>query len=142
MKHCSNCGERIAIKQQFCRSCGAELAVPKKLLADPLSMIVYGLFAVLAGVIVVLVGEYSGLQNVSVAGKVFAVTSLGVMLLGAVLAANNERRTDTLSPAPDESDEPIELEKVDTTNQLPPIAADDHFPASVTEHTTTKLRVD
>jgi predicted nucleic acid-binding Zn ribbon protein len=142
MKHCSNCGERIAIKQQFCRGCGAELAVRKKLLADPLSMIVYGLFAVLAGVIVVLVGEYSGLQNVSFAGKVFAVTSLGVMLLGAILVATNGRRRDTLSSSTNESDEPLELEKADTTNQLPPIAAHDHFPASVTEHTTTKLRVD
>ncbi|MEQ1764624.1 MAG: hypothetical protein ABL984_15955 [Pyrinomonadaceae bacterium] len=139
MKHCSNCGERIVGEQQFCRSCGVELTVAggKRGIA-PRTIIIGGLFGCLLGALIVLFGGFMDIKAVAFAGTVFAPLSFGVMLLGAILA-DSPRRSRRTAAQPDP--QPPVLEKADTTNQLPPITAADHFPTSVTEQTTTKLRV-
>lgn len=143
MKHCSNCGERIVEKQQFCRSCGAELVVVegRKRGIDPRTLILIGLLSMFAGLLVVLIGGFLGSNTVAFTGGLFAVLSLGVMATGGFLNERPKRgRTAEAQPTPVENEQPT-LEKGDTTNRLPPRPAGDHFPASVTEQTTTKLRI-
>jgi hypothetical protein len=140
MKHCSNCGERIGGEQQFCRSCGAELVVegPKRLISSRV-LIYIGLFSTLAGALLVLIGKFADSKTLAFAGAVFALLSFGVMLTGAILSEMpRRRRMAEARPANGQNEQPT-LEKADTTNQLPPVSANDHFPVSVTEHTTTKL---
>lgn len=142
MNHCSNCGERIVGEQQFCRSCGAELfAEGRRSGFDPRKLIYVGLFSTLVGALVVMTGKFADSKVISFAGVVFAILSFGVMLVGAILSEMPRRKRKSASPATDAQYRPPDLEKADTTNQLPPIAADAHFPASVTEQTTNKLRV-
>jgi predicted nucleic acid-binding Zn ribbon protein len=143
MKHCSNCGERIVEEQQFCRSCGAELFVEqgRRRGFDPRNLILIGLFSMFAGILVALFGGFLGSNTIAFIGGVFALLSLGLMATGGFL---NERprtsRRTASQPTQVENEQPT-LEKGDTTNRLPPRPADDHFPASVTEQTTTKLRL-
>ena len=141
MKHCSNCGERLVEEQQFCRSCGAELFVDgRKRGFDPRTLMLIGLFSIFASVLVVLCGGFLGSNTIAFIGAVFSVLSLAVMATGGILNEGRRRnRTTNARPTLVKNDLPM-LEKADTTNRLPPIAADDHFPASVTEHTTSKLR--
>ncbi|MGD9627639.1 MAG: zinc-ribbon domain-containing protein [Pyrinomonadaceae bacterium] len=142
MNHCSNCGERIVGEQQFCRSCGAELfAEARRSGFDPRNLIYVGLFSTLVGALVVMTGKFVDSKVISFAGVVFAIVSFGVMLVGAILSETPRRKRKSAAPAADAQYRPPDLEKANTTNQLPPIAADAHFPASVTEQTTTKLRV-
>jgi predicted nucleic acid-binding Zn ribbon protein len=141
MNHCSNCGERIVGEQQFCRSCGAELFVEvQKRGIDPRILIYVGLFSTLVGALVVLFGKYVDSRTVAFAGTVFALLSFGVMLLGAILAGSPRRSRRTAAQRSGANNEQPTLEKADNTNRLPPVFAADHFPANVTEHTTTKLR--
>ncbi len=141
MKHCSNCGERIAGEQQFCRSCGAELVIKRPWLGfDPRILIFAGLLFTLIGAIVVLFGRFSDSKTIAFAGTIFALVSFGVTLFGAILADMPRRSRASASPLNKGQVEQPELEKADTTNRLPPRPAGDHFPTSVTEHTTTKLK--
>jgi len=142
MKHCSNCGERIVGEQQFCRSCGAELFAEGRTGGfEPGNLIYIGLFSTLAGALIVMTGKFADSKTIAFAGAVFAILSFAVMLVGAITMSNTPRRRRRAAAEPGhaENGQPA-LEKADTTNQLPPIAAEDHFPASVTEQTTTKLR--
>lgn len=141
MKHCTNCGERIVEAQQFCRGCGTELAEGRQRRFDPRYLIYIGLFSVLIGVMVVMAGGFIDSKTVAFAGSLFAVLSFGVMLTGAILSDTGRRRRKSKAESLNLQNEPPTLEKADTTNRLPPIAAKDHFPPSVTEETTTKLRV-
>jgi hypothetical protein len=141
MKHCLNCGERIVEKQQFCRACGAELVVESgKRGFEPRTLILIGLLSMFAGILVVLFGGFLGSNTIAFIGGVLALLSLGVMATGGFLSERPRRnRTAEAQPTHVEIEQPA-LEKGDTTNRLPPRSADDHFPASVTEQTTTKLR--
>lgn len=141
MNHCSNCGERIVGEQQFCRSCGAELFAEGRTGGfAPRNLIYIGLFSTLAGALIVMTGRFADSKTIAFAGVVFAILSFAVMLAGAIMSdIPKRRRRAAAEPTHAENGQPL-LEKADTTNQLPPIAAHDHFPASVTEQTTTKLR--
>jgi hypothetical protein len=136
MEYCSNCGERILEKQQFCRACGSELAADAGGGFDPRALVYIGLFATLAGALIVLVGEFAGTKTISFLGAIIALISFGLMLTGALLSDRPRRRRKSARPG---TGTPT-LEKADTTNRLPPITAEDHFAASVTEETTTKLQ--
>lgn len=141
MNHCSNCGERIVEGQQFCRSCGAELVVEGRWRWVSLrSLIFVGLFFTFVSALVVVFGKFADSKTVAFAGTVSALLSFGVMLTGAILSEMPRRRRNTNAGTAHDQNEQPTLEKADTTNRLPPRAADDHFPASVTEQTTTRLR--
>jgi predicted nucleic acid-binding Zn ribbon protein len=141
MNHCSNCGERIVEEQQFCRSCGAELFVEgRKRGIDPRTLIMIGLLSMFAGILVALFGGFLGSNTIAFIGGVFVLLSLGVMATGGFLNERPRRSRKSVTPPADAQTEHATLEKANTTNRLPAIAADDHFPASVTEQTTTKLR--
>ncbi len=142
MKHCSNCGEGIVEKQQFCRSCGAELVVEegRRFGVNPRTLIVVGLLATLACALVVVFGKFAESRAIAFAGTVLALLSFGIMLTGALLSEMPRRRLRASARTANLQDEQPSLVKADTTNRLPPIPADDYFPASVTEQTTTKLR--
>ena len=141
MKHCSNCGERIIGEQQFCRSCGAELvaAEGRKAGFDPRVLLYVGLLCTLAGALVVVFGKFADSKTMALIGTVFALLSFGVMITAAMLGESSGRKT-AARTAQAQAEQPI-LEKADTTNRLPPVSAQDHFPASVTEETTAKLRM-
>lgn len=141
MNHCSNCGERIVGEQQFCRSCGVELVEGRRSGFDPRYLIYIGLFSVLIGAMVVLAGGFLESKTIAFAGSLFAILSFGLMLTGAILSgARPRRRRKSEANAVEVQNEQPTLKKANTTNRLPPIAADDHFPPSVTEETTSKLR--
>ena len=96
-----------------------------------------GLFAAVAGGLVVLSGGLLGTNAIAVIGFVIVGLSLVVMAVGGILAEHPRRAANGGSSFPRE--QPA-IEKAATTHRLPPSAAADHFPASVTEETTTKLR--
>ena len=141
MRHCSNCGERITAEQQFCRSCGAELIVAAKRRGlDPRTIIFIGLFGAVAGGAVVLLGGLLGTNAIALIGFVLAVLSFVVMAVGGILAEHPRRsQTSKGGPSSIPNAGPM-LEKAETTNRLSAAPAANHFPASVTEETTTKLR--
>lgn len=143
MKHCSNCGEKIVGEQQFCRSCGAELVVAegRKAGFDPRVLLYVGLLCTLAGALVVVFGKFADSKTMALIGTVFALLSFGVMITAAMLGDLSRRRRKTAARTAQAQDEQPALEKADTTNRLPPVSAQDHFPASVTEETTAKLRM-
>ena len=141
MKHCSNCGERLVEGQQFCRSCGAELIVEGRGRGiKPRTLMLIGMFLIFASVLVVLSGGFLGSNTIAFIGAVFAVLALAVMATGGFLNEGRRRSRTRNAGRTHIDDAQSALEKADTTNQLPPIPAEDHFPASVTEHTTSKLR--
>lgn len=139
---CPRCGSKVVVDQQFCRECGIELAedAPRRRFDPRLGaflIVAIGLIALL----VAMTGKLMDSKIVVFAGIFVMVATMLFGLLGAYFYSSRPRRrpvkrSSTVSLPPLKTIEPV-----DTTNQLPPIPAADHFP-SVTEHTTTRLKTE
>ncbi len=106
---------------------------------EPRTIILVGLLCTLASASLVLFGSYADSKTVSFVGTILALLSFGVMVTGAFLAdAPRRNRRSTSHTA---SNDRPQLAKAVTTNRLQPSQAQDHFRPSVTEQTTTKLRL-
>jgi hypothetical protein len=132
--NCPNCGSQVLAEQQFCRKCGAGLAVDTSRPADRRMLV--GLSMAFGGIIVALFGRM--LLHIDVVVLVGVLLSIcGMFFIAAypLLRRSLRPRTNIIGTSQPES-----LAAAEPTNKLPPMSAND-FVGSVTENTTDLLNV-
>ncbi len=130
--NCPNCGSQVTSDQQFCRSCGESLSENER---RPIPPIFWGLLMAFGGIMLALGGRILELQWLLFAGIFVAISGMFFIPAYSILRRPGMRKS-KVTPRT----EPLSFPTVETTNKLPPMAANDHF-SSVTEGTTDLLKV-
>lgn len=128
--NCPNCGSQILNDQQFCRSCGAQLAA-----ADPrpFNPLLAGLAMAFGGIMIALAGSFVELRAVLFLGVIISIAGMFFIAAFPMLRSSFNRR----SGAPKQPDS---LPHAPTTKKLAPVGDFEYVPASVTEGTTNLLK--
>lgn len=134
--YCSNCSAEISADQQFCRSCGNDLAAAKPV--NGVNFRFLGLAALITcflGVFAALSGDMLGIKWLAFAGLFVSLAGVFSTMIVAVVWGTrpNRRRVPAVPTKP-------QILGADTTNKLLPIGVNDFVP-SVTEKTTDLLKV-
>ena len=137
---CPDCGAKAKEGQQYCRGCGAGLrgGLEKRSGPDPRALGFLAVVVMLVGLLVSMGGKYAGVGPIIFLGGLIVVLSAIAAVGGTYYYGIHKPRSRRRNAAQTELPETEITMTADTTNQLPPIPAADHFP-SVTEHTTTRL---
>ncbi len=133
--NCPNCGSQTYLDQQFCRSCGVSLAEGETRSFNPRPWAFVVLFLVFGGLMVLMTGDMLGLRWLAFIGLFIMI---GGMFLIAAYGLMRQTRPRKRKPA--QPPQPATVERVDTTNKLLPVGANDDFIPSVAEPTTNLLK--
>ena len=128
--NCPNCGTPILNDQQFCRSCGAQVAAAEP---RPFNPRLGGLAMAFGGIMIALVGSFVELRAVLFLGVIISIAGMFFIAAYPMLRSSFNKR----SGAPKQPDS---LPHAPTTKKLAPVGDFEYVPASVTEGTTNLLK--
>lgn len=105
-----------------------------------MQMRMVGILAVIfIGIVIAIAGNSAGIRWLQLAGVFVAIGGMFSMAAAALMSEGRGRGR-SRSRRSNGRHAPIELERADTTNKLPPVPAGDLSAPSVTENTTELLK--
>ena len=128
--NCPDCGSQILNGQQFCRSCGAQLAAAEP---RPFNPRLPGLAMAFGGIMIALAGSFVELRAVLFLGVIISIAGMFFMAAYPMLRSSFNRRSGAAK-------QPDSLSHAPTTKKLAPVGDFEYVPASVTEGTTNLLK--
>lgn len=128
--NCPDCGTPILNDQQFCRSCGAQVAAAEP---RPFNPRLAGLAMAFGGIMIALVGSFVELRAVLFLGVIISIAGMFFVAAYPMLRSSFNRRSGALK-------QPDSLPHAPTTKKLAPVGDFEYVPASVTERTTNLLK--
>jgi hypothetical protein len=131
--NCPNCGSQTLADQQFCRACGAGLMGDEPRSFNLQFWGLLTLLMVFGGLLLAMGGKIFDVKWVIFTGLVIMMSGVFFVAAYGLLRQSRPRKRKAV-----QSPQPESLSPADTTNKLPPIAANDFIP-SVTERTTNLL---
>ncbi len=128
--NCPNCETPILNDQQFCRSCGTQVAPDETRRLNPQLV---GLAMAFVGIVIALTGSFSDLRSVLFLGVIISIAGMFLIAASPMLRSTFKKRG--IAPK-----QPVSMPHAPTTKKLAPVDDFEYVPASVTEGTTNLLK--
>lgn len=133
--NCPNCGTRIDLDQQYCRSCGTELTAEAPRHFNIQAWGIAALMLIFGGMLIAMGGKLWAVKWIVFLGVAITFGGMfGIAAFGLMRQARPRKR-----PRPFPVPAPDELLRADTTRKLRPIDESDFMP-SVVDDTTDLLK--